>query len=53
MEALVGHAESKTLKEARMASTIRPNRLEVSDRFPVLGFTVKTGKDPWFEVALA
>ncbi|MGH7456016.1 MAG: trypsin-like serine peptidase, partial [bacterium] len=36
-----------------MATMIRPNRLEVSDRFPVAGFTVKTGNYPWFEVALA
>ena len=25
-----------------MATQIRPNRLEVSDRFPMLGFTVRT-----------
>lgn len=36
-----------------MATMIRPNRLEVSDRFPVAGFTVKTGNYPWFEVVLA
>lgn len=37
-----------------MASMIRPNRLEVSDRFPILGFTVHTDPSPqWFEVALA
>ncbi len=36
-----------------MATMIRPNRLEVSDRFPVAGFTIKTGSTPWFEVALA
>ncbi len=37
-----------------MVSMIRPNRLEVSDRFPILGFTVQTGASPkWFEIAIA
>ncbi|MCG3158213.1 MAG: hypothetical protein DKINENOH_04854 [bacterium] len=36
-----------------MATMIRPTRMEVSDRFSVLGFTVTTGEHPWFEVALA
>ncbi len=36
-----------------MATMIRPNRMEVSDRFPVLGFTVKTDAAPWFEIAIA
>jgi V8-like Glu-specific endopeptidase len=31
---------------------IRPTRQEVSDRFPVLGFTVNTGRNPLFEVVL-
>ena len=37
-----------------MPSQIRPNRPEVSDRFPMLGFTIKTdGGDKRYEVALA
>src|SRR4051794_8920701 len=37
-----------------MASEIRPTRLEISDRFPVAGFTVRTDTSPaWFEVAVA
>lgn len=31
---------------------IRATRNEVSDRFPVLGFTVQTGGNPYFEVML-
>ncbi len=33
-------------------STIRPTRAEITDRFPVLGFTVNTGGNPLFEVVL-
>src|SRR4029453_7232141 len=33
-------------------STIAATRQEVSDRFEMLGFTVKTGTKPYFEVAL-
>src|SRR5262249_33949709 len=37
-----------------MASQIRPNRLEVSDRFPMLGFTIKTdADDKSYEVVIA
>mgnify|MGYP003441246899 CR=1 FL=1 len=37
-----------------MASAlIRANRLEISDKFPVLGFTVRTGGAPYFEAVLA
>lgn len=37
-----------------MKSFIRPNRMEVSDRFPVLGFTVGTDSDhPFYEIAIA
>jgi N-acetyl-anhydromuramyl-L-alanine amidase AmpD len=37
-----------------MPSEIRPTRLEISDRFPVAGFTVRTDTSPgWFEVAIA
>ncbi len=37
-----------------MAATIRPNRLEVSDRFPMLGFTIRTDSPPrQAEVVLA
>ena len=36
-----------------MATRIRPNRLEVSDRFPMLGFTVRTdGPARRFEIAI-
>ena len=36
-----------------MATQIRPNRLEVSDRFPMLGFTVRTdGSAKRFEIAI-
>jgi V8-like Glu-specific endopeptidase len=36
-----------------MATQIRPNRLEVSDRFPMLGFTVRTdGTAKRFEIAI-
>lgn len=36
-----------------MATQIRPNRLEVSDRFPMLGFTVRTdGNAKRFEIAI-
>jgi hypothetical protein len=35
------------------SALIRANRLEVSDKFPVLGFTVRTGGAPYFEAALA
>jgi hypothetical protein len=36
-----------------MATRIRPNRLEVSDRFPMLGFTVRTdGGAKRFEIAI-
>ena len=31
---------------------IRANRAEVSDRFPLLGFTVRTGSKPFFEVVV-
>ena len=31
---------------------IRANRAEVSDRFPLLGFTVRTGAKPYFEVVV-
>src|SRR5262245_54644765 len=38
----------------RMASQIRPTRLEVSDRFPMLGFAIKTdGGSKRYEVAIA
>src|SRR6266516_2348452 len=37
-----------------MPSQIRPTRLEVSDRFPMLGFTIKTdGSSKRYEVAIA
>lgn len=37
-----------------MAAQIRPNRLEVSDRFPMLGFTIRTDGSPQrAEVAIA
>jgi len=37
-----------------MTSQIRPNRPEVSDRFPMLGFTIKTdGGNKRYEVAIA
>src|SRR5262249_58019314 len=37
-----------------MATQIRPNRLEVSDRFPMLGFTVRTnGNAKRYEIAIA
>ncbi|HEY3058157.1 MAG TPA: N-acetylmuramoyl-L-alanine amidase, partial [Chloroflexota bacterium] len=37
-----------------MPSIIRPSRLDVSDRFPILGFNVRTETSPkWFEVVLA
>ena len=37
-----------------MPAPIRPHRLEVSDRFPILGFTVNTDSQRrWFEVAVA
>src|SRR4051812_37115741 len=29
-----------------MPAQIRPNRLEVNDRFPMLGFTIRTGGQP-------
>src|SRR3974390_3170834 len=36
-----------------MAHQIRPNRLEVSDRFPMLGFTVRTdGSAKRYEIAI-
>ena len=36
-----------------MSTRIRPNRLEVSDRFPMLGFTVRTDGDvKRFEIAI-
>jgi len=36
-----------------MATRIRPNRLEVSDRFPMLGFTVRTdGNAKRYEIAV-
>jgi V8-like Glu-specific endopeptidase len=36
-----------------MSTRIRPNRLEVSDRFPMLGFTVRTDEDEKrFEIAI-
>src|SRR5215831_8805275 len=36
-----------------MATRIRPNRLEVSDRFPMLGFTVRTDGDAKrYEIAI-
>jgi hypothetical protein len=36
-----------------MATQIRPNRLEVSDRFPMLGFTVRTdGHAKRYEIAI-
>lgn len=36
-----------------MATRIRPNRLEVSDRFPMLGFTVRTdGNAKRYEIAI-
>jgi hypothetical protein len=31
---------------------MRPNRAEVTRSFPVLGFTIRTGRPAWFEVAL-
>jgi hypothetical protein len=34
-------------------AVIRSNRAEVSGRFPLLGFTVRTGANPFFEVAMA
>ena len=37
-----------------MPSQIRPNRLEVSDRFPMLGFTIKAdGENKRYEIAIA
>lgn len=37
-----------------MSSQIRPNRQEVSDRFPMLGFTIRTdGESKRYEVAIA
>src|SRR5207249_6409044 len=37
-----------------MANQIRPNRPEVNDRFPMLGFTIRTdGQAKGFEVAIA
>ncbi len=36
-----------------VGSSIRPNRPDVSDRFPVAGFTVRTGGPSYFEVAVA
>lgn len=37
-----------------MPSQIRPNRQEVSDRFPMLGFTIRTdGENKRYEVAIA
>jgi hypothetical protein len=37
-----------------MPCQIRPNRLEVSDRFPMLGFTIKTdGESKRYEVVIA
>jgi N-acetyl-anhydromuramyl-L-alanine amidase AmpD/uncharacterized protein YycO len=37
-----------------MPSQIRPNRLEVSDRFPMLGFTIRTdGDSKRYEVVIA
>ncbi|MGA1841146.1 MAG: papain-like cysteine protease family protein, partial [bacterium] len=37
-----------------MSGIISPNRLEVSDRFPILGFTIRTDENHgWFEVAVA
>ena len=45
---------SFALRDRPLAGTITPNRTEVSRNFPVLGFTIRTGKSPsWFEVALA
>ena len=36
-----------------MPTRIRPNRLEVSDRFPMLGFTVRSDEnDKRFEIAI-
>ena len=32
---------------------LTPTRTEVSDRFPVLGFRVRTGRNPYYEVAVA
>jgi hypothetical protein len=41
-------------KEIAMPSQIRPNRQEVSDRFPMLGFTIRTdGEGKRYEVAIA
>src|SRR5215217_4105595 len=34
-------------------AVIRSNRSEVSGRFPLIGFTVRTGANPYFEVAIA
>ena len=36
-----------------MPGIIRSNSAEVSQRRPMLGFTVRTGGQPFFEVALA
>src|SRR5262245_5829140 len=37
-----------------MPGQIRPNRLEVSDRFPMLGFTIRTDEAPArAEIAIA
>src|SRR5688500_11738592 len=37
-----------------MATQIRPNRLEVNDRFPMLGFTIRTGEEgKRYELAIA
>ena len=33
-------------------AVIRANRAEVSDRFPMLGFTVRTGARPYFEAVI-
>jgi hypothetical protein len=32
---------------------LTPTRTEISDRFPVLGFRVRTGRNPYYEVAVA
>ena len=29
-----------------MAAQIRPNRLDVTDRYPILGFTIRTDSPP-------
>src|SRR5262249_25295205 len=50
----MGARKQEESEDAVMPSQIRPTRLEVSDRFPMLGFTIKTdGTTKRYEVAVA